>query len=84
MIKHEEKYCPRCKTLFECKLGSILLCQCNAVTLNEQERDYIRGRFDDCLCADCIKILKGEYRNELFQQKLKSILGVFYKNKERE
>lgn len=81
MIKHEIKYCPRCETAFECKVGSILLCQCTAVRLEDDERDYINSQYDECLCADCMKILKSEYHNQRFQDKLKSILGVFYKEK---
>lgn len=79
MIKHEEKYCPRCKTQFECKVGSILLCQCTTVEISEEERNFIHRRYDDCLCAACMKELKGEYHNQLYRDKLKRILGVFYK-----
>lgn len=79
MIKHEEKYCPRCKTKFECKTGSIMLCQCSTVKLNYEELNYINGKYDDCLCAKCMTELRAEYQNQIFQNKLKSILGVFYK-----
>lgn len=79
MIKHEEKYFPRCKTQFECKVGSILLCQCTTVEISEEERDFIHGQYDDCLCAACMKELKAEYHNQLYRDKLKHILGVFYK-----
>ncbi|MCX2764652.1 cysteine-rich CWC family protein [Aquimarina muelleri] len=79
MIKHEEKYCPRCKSQFECKVGSILLCQCTIINLSNEERNYINEKYDDCLCANCMKALKSEYHNQLFQNKLKNILGVFYK-----
>ncbi|WP_188459887.1 cysteine-rich CWC family protein [Marivirga lumbricoides] len=79
MIKHEEKYCPRCNTLFECKVGSISLCQCTAVILTEEERNFMRNKFDDCLCASCMKQVKSAYQNEKLRQKMKSILGGFYK-----
>lgn len=79
MYKHEEKYCPRCETKFECKVGSILMCQCTTVTLNQDESDFINEIYEDCLCANCMKALKAEYRNQLFQTKLKNILGVFYR-----
>jgi hypothetical protein len=62
MSKHEQVYCPRCQAGFECKVGSILLCQCTTVTLNDAERHYIRKHYDDCLCAGCIKALKQEYQ----------------------
>lgn len=79
MPKHEEKYCPRCNTTFECKVGSILLCQCSSVKLNQEELNYIFTRYDDCLCAKCMNELKAENQNQKYQKKLKSILGIFYK-----
>lgn len=79
MCSHEHKFCPRCNAEFECKVGSINLCQCASVTLNENEREYIREKFDDCLCAKCMQEIRSEFHNQLFQDKLKSILGVFYK-----
>jgi len=79
MVKHEEKHCPHCNTRFECKVGSIVLCQCTAVTLDEKERDYLREKYDDCLCANCMKKVKAEYHNQLFKNKLKAILGSYYK-----
>lgn len=80
MNKHEEKNCPRCGGTFECKIGSILLCQCSTVALNEDERAYIQQKYDDCLCASCMKELKKEYQNAQQQMKLKQILGVYYKD----
>lgn len=81
MCEHEKKYCPRCNILFECKLGSILLCQCTSVPLNENERSYIREQFDDCLCAVCMNELKAEYHNNLFKEKLKKLFGIFFTTK---
>src|SRR5690606_36048808 len=46
MIKHEIKYCPRCEAAFECKVGSILLCQCTTVHFEDEERDYINSQYD--------------------------------------
>jgi len=80
LIKHELKYCPECNDTFECKVGSIALCQCADIVLTDAERDYIREKYDDCLCARCMKKQKAQYRNELFQTRLKAILGIFYKN----
>jgi hypothetical protein len=62
MIKHEEKFCPRCNTRFECKVGSIDLCQCSAVQLNDAERNYIADKFHDCLCARCIEQIRDDYK----------------------
>nr|WKN34916.1 cysteine-rich CWC family protein [Tunicatimonas sp. TK19036] len=62
MAKHEEKTCHRCGEIFECKVGSITLCQCTAVTLTEAERTYISQQFDECLCARCLKALQQEFK----------------------
>jgi len=61
MCEHEKKNCPHCNQLFECKVGSILLCQCTEVTLTEDERSYIRNFYDECLCANCMIEIKNEY-----------------------
>lgn len=63
MIKHD-KYCPRCKILFECKVDTIELCQCAPILITEQERNYLSKKFEDCLCANCIKELQIEYKFE--------------------
>lgn len=76
-MKHETKYCPRCNNTFQCKMGSILLCQCSTIELNEEERNYIRERFDDCLCVFCIKELRAEYHNNELKNKIKNLLGSF-------
>ena len=58
MCMHEEKYCPRCKRLFECKAGSILQCQCSQLKLTENERNYIEQHYADCLCIRCLEEIK--------------------------
>lgn len=60
MCEHEKKYCPRCQAGFECKVGSILLCQCAGVKLDQDDRDYISARYADCLCAACLQEMKSE------------------------
>jgi hypothetical protein len=67
MIKHEDKYCPRCNTVFECKAGSIALCQCSTIKLSVEERVYVESKFEDCLCIDCLVTLQKEY--VLFKEK---------------
>ena len=79
IAKHEEKYCPRCNTLFECKVGSISLCQCTTVQLSQEERSFFNQKYNDCLCANCMKELKSEYSTQRHNQKLKKILGVYFK-----
>jgi len=76
MTKHEEKQCPRCRAPFECKVGSITLCQCSAVKLNDDERRFLQERFADCLCADCMKELKSEYHILRFKHRLKRLLRM--------
>ena len=59
MSLHEIKYCPRCHSTFECKSGSISLCQCMKVILNEREKAYLSQNYEDCLCAACLKEIKN-------------------------
>lgn len=77
MCNHEEKYCPRCNAIFECKVGTIALCQCATVELNNKERNYIQQNYEDCLCASCMKEAKAEYYNNQFKNKIKKLLGFF-------
>lgn len=61
MIKHEEKYCPLCHSVFECKAGNITQCMCAGVVLTETERAYISERFTDCLCINCLLEIKKQF-----------------------
>jgi Cysteine-rich CWC len=61
MCKHEEKHCPRCNIIFECKAGTIMQCQCSAIQLSLEERVYVESKFEDCLCMDCLLALQSEY-----------------------
>lgn len=61
MCRHEEKHCPRCNQLFECKVGNITNCQCYGIVLSVEERAYIDTLFTDCVCAACLLQLKNEY-----------------------
>ena len=61
MCKHKEKNCPRCKLSFECKAGSIMQCQCNAVQLSVEERMYVELKYEDGICASCLTDLQKEY-----------------------
>ena len=60
-MKHEAKLCPRCGLEFECKVGNIHLCQCSEVSLVDDEMAYIQARYEDCLCADCMRLCQAEY-----------------------
>jgi hypothetical protein len=77
MCEHEQVHCPRCMKSFECKAGSILLCQCMTVTLDHDEREYIAKAYDGCLCADCMKHMKAAYHDGLFRNKLNKISVLF-------
>jgi len=61
MPKHETKNCARCGKEFECKSGSILLCQCQTLYLTPNELDFIASQYEDCLCVSCLKRLKADY-----------------------
>lgn len=60
MPVHEIKTCSRCNTEFECKVGSVLLCQCQGIKLTHAQRAYIALRYVDCLCARCLIELRSE------------------------
>ncbi len=67
MCKHEEKYCPRCKAAFECKVGDIMHCQCYGLGLTAEEQGFLADRYEDCLCRNCLLELKQ--RVVLFREK---------------
>ena len=78
MCTHETKFCPRCKTPFECKVGSILLCQCSTVKLTEEEKDFIGAAYSDCLCASCMTAMRAELHNDKLKIKM-SFLTAGYR-----
>lgn len=59
-MKHEAKQCPRCQAEFECKVGNIHLCQCSGVSLSDNEMAQIQAKYDDCLCARCLSLMKQQ------------------------
>ena len=63
MPQHEKKQCPRCKGNFECKSGSILLCQCSNLELSIEQIEYTQSKYNDCLCLSCLKELRAEFNN---------------------
>jgi Cysteine-rich CWC len=75
MTKHEEKFCPRCKAIFECKVGSVALCQCRGVSLNDAQLRFIRQHFNDCLCAKCMTEMRKDYNIQQFKNRIKKIIG---------
>ena len=71
MARHETKTCVRCRRDFECKSGSILLCQCQTVVLSSAQLAWIAARYDDCLCCGCLKQLRGEYAQQKHEARLR-------------
>jgi len=55
MPQHEEKYCPKCRQAFTCKMGDIQNCQCSAVRLSEDTRAFLAKTYFDCLCSSCLQ-----------------------------
>ncbi|MDR2121954.1 MAG: cysteine-rich CWC family protein [Flavobacteriaceae bacterium] len=81
MPEHEQKNCPKCNHLFECKAGTLELCQCSSIYLSQGEREYIQSRYEDCLCINCLKELKSEYHQLKLQKKLENISPLFTSGK---
>jgi hypothetical protein len=79
MACHETITCPRCKSAFECRVGSILRCQCQQVKLTEEERDFINDTYAGCLCANCLSELKTSYRHQRFRQRLQKLFFLSFK-----
>ncbi|UHG89885.1 cysteine-rich CWC family protein [Spirosoma oryzicola] len=72
--KHEHIACPRCQRPFECRVGSINLCQCQSITLTETQQHYIRSLYEGCLCADCLCALRTDYNNQTHQEKVNQLV----------
>ena len=60
MNKHEDKYCPRCSQLFECKVGNITQCSCFGISFTDEEKQEIEKIYSDCLCSNCLIAIKKE------------------------
>ena len=61
MPQHEKKQCPRCNADFECKSGTILICQCSKIELSSEQLEYCHTQYDDCLCFSCLKEMQVEF-----------------------
>lgn len=71
MPQHEKKECPRCKSGFECKSGSIILCQCSNIEMSAEQLEYSQSKYDDCLCIMCLQELCLEFDLMLSNEKTK-------------
>ena len=58
-------------TSFECKTGSIELCQCTRVTLTEAHQEYIHALYNDCLCETCLVALREKYMTDAYEDRKK-------------
>ncbi|KAA2240081.1 cysteine-rich CWC family protein [Chitinophaga agrisoli] len=76
MACHETVHCPCCNTAFECRVGTILRCQCQEVSLTDDERFFISQQFNGCLCASCLQTMKQQYKQEQFRQRLQQIFNL--------
>ena len=74
MPKHEKKQCPRCNGGFECKSGSILLCQCSKIEMTTEQLEYCNTQYDDCLCLACLQALCAEFDMLSKAEKIKNSL----------
>ena len=73
MPNHEKKQCPRCSAEFECKTGSILLCQCSKIEMTAEQLEYSNTQYDDCLCLSCLKDLRTEFNVLSHSKKIKNV-----------
>ncbi|UAY52163.1 cysteine-rich CWC family protein [Ferruginibacter albus] len=82
MKKHEEKYCPRCKAVFECKVGDIVNCQCGAVTISDETKRFLQKTRYDCLCNNCLRqineMVKFSHQHSFPLQKELLVEGLHY------
>ena len=74
MAEHEQKQCPRCLDTFECKTGSINLCQCNLIALTDEHHEYILSQFNDCLCTACLTELRRKFNIEMYEEKISALV----------
>lgn len=54
-MKTETKSCPKCGERFECNNQDIFKCVCVQVPLDNNVRQLISEKYDDCLCLTCLK-----------------------------
>jgi hypothetical protein len=53
MLLPDTKICPSCGNTFNCTGERD--CWCETVRINKKEMLLIMGRYDDCICPDCLK-----------------------------
>lgn len=55
--KHEVKKCPRCGRPFTCKMNNIVHCHCSQIQMPKGMPEWVKERYDDCLCHACLQTL---------------------------
>lgn len=76
IYKHEPKACPRCSSVFECKVGNVEQCQCSNITMNDQTQKHIRETYADCLCINCLKEVRSEQSIRTFYARIRKLFGI--------
>ncbi|MBL7952375.1 MAG: cysteine-rich CWC family protein [Flavobacteriales bacterium] len=54
MSDDAQEQCARCGGPFVCKPASIHECHCQAVQLDEVQRQHLAERYGTCLCGACL------------------------------
>lgn len=74
MPQHENKHCPRCSAEFECKTGTILLCQCSKIDLSTEQLEYVNSNYAECLCLSCLNELRTEFNTLSHHKNIQNIM----------
>lgn len=63
--KKKTNFCPRCGMKFACKVGFPFHCDCQNLSLTQEELTYIRNiNSNQCFCTDCLQALKAEFQRQ--------------------
>ncbi len=54
-----EKTCAKCQNKFVCNATDIKNCHCSNVSLTPELIAKLQVNYQDCLCADCLKVLSA-------------------------
>lgn len=66
--KHANDECPRCRTVFTCRVNTVLQCECMWLSLSAADLAYVRAYTElvfggyVCLCTRCLLALQAEHR----------------------
>ena len=75
-----QKTCPECQKTFECSQSEN--CWCTRITIPEDVANYLRSKYFDCLCEECMtKILKNKEKGTSLQNWVLQFDSARYLNK---